>query len=823
MDSPLGCRLTDIVESIPAGFVMYDAQDRVVVSNALFRAWFFPGIEHRVVAGMTYEALLQLFVAQSPHACPTHDAAWIAQRLAHRGDPKAPHEHRLSDGRVLRSSEKRTADGSTISIHADVTEVHRQKQAADRKSEQLQIILDSIDQGISMVDSELQAVAHNARFAELLEFPPQLAQGATSFEAFVRYNAERGEYGDGDIETLVRDRVELARQFQPHRFERTRPDGTVIDIVGTPVEGGGMVTTYTDITERKKAEAALKRRDEELTEQNRRFNAAIDNMSQGLCMFDSQRRLLVCNRRFAEIYDLPDHLVAPGTTYDDITRFRIDRGDYAGIHSHAVLVEWIAQIEDQKPMMKIQPMPGDRTVAVVHQPMPNGGWVSTHEDTTELQRVQARLAHMALHDGLTGLPNRTLLSQRVETAAETLWPGCSFAVMCLDLDRFKNVNDTIGHPMGDRLLQAVAERLSDCLDDDCTVARLGGDEFAVLLPTGDRPETSTAVAQRICDILGDPFDLDNHQVVVGASIGIAIAPQDGRDAGELMKNADMALYRAKHDGRGVYRFFEAEMDARMQARRSLELDLRRAFKQGEFELHYQPLVCLDTDAITGFEALLRWSHPQHGQVSPAEFIPVAEETGLIIPLGEWVVAQACKDAAQWPANTKIAVNLSPAQFRSANLVNSVFKALAKSGIAPQRLELEITEHVLLQHNETTLGTLHALRDLGVRIAMDDFGTGYSSLSYLRSFPFDKIKIDRSFIKDLSNQDEADVIVEAVASISQNLGMTATAEGVETESQRARVKEAGYAEMQGFLISPARPAGEIMDRFFPEIVKTVVPA
>ena len=815
MDSPLECRLTDIVESIPAGFLMCDPQDRIVACNSLFTQWFFPGCEDRLRLGMTYRELLEVFVSQSPCSARTKDVQWIERRMARRRNPEAPFEHRLADGRVLRSSEKRTADGSIISIHVDMTELHRQKEAADVKSEQLKVILESIDQGISMFDGNLDVVAFNARFLDLLEFPEDLGKTAGKFQDFIRFNAERGEYGEGDIDKLVEERVELAKQFQPHRFERIRPDGTVMEIHGTPISGGGMVTTYTDITERKKSEEALLKRDEELTEQNQRFNAALDNMSQGLCMFDKDRRLVVCNKQFLELYDLPERFAEPGAAFDDLIRFRIERGDYADIDPDKHLEQWIEIIEAGKAMVKIQTLSGDRTVAIAHQPMPDGGWVSTHEDTTELQRIQARLAHMAHHDELTNLPNRTFLRERVENALTARGRNRSFAIMCLDLDRFKNVNDTIGHPMGDKLLQAVAERLRGCVRRSDTIARLGGDEFAILQVSADQPKAAIATAERICEVLSEPFDLDNHQVVIGASVGIAVAPSDGCDPDQLIKNADMALYRAKNDGRGIYRFFEAEMDARMQARRNLEIDLRRAFKAGEFELHYQPQINLESDEVTGFEALLRWRHPLRGNVSPAEFIPVAEEIGLIIPLGEWVINQACTDATHWPSHTKVAVNLSPAQFRSENLVNSVFGALARSRIAPHRLELEITEHVLLQHNDSTLHTLHALRDMGVRIAMDDFGTGYSSLSYLRSFPFDKIKIDRSFINDLSNQDEADVIVKAVASLSQNLGMMATAEGVETETQRAQVKAAGYTEMQGFLVSPARPIGEINARFFPD--------
>ncbi|WP_419914729.1 EAL and GGDEF domain-containing protein [Hoeflea sp.] len=814
-DSPLECRLTDIVESIPAGFLMCDSKDRIVVCNSLYKQWFFPGCEERLSLGMTYRELLEAFVSHSPSSTDTMDAQWIERRMARRRNPEAPFEHRLADGRVLRSSEMRMADGSTISIHVDMTELHRQKEDADAKSGQLNVILETIDQGISMFDGNLEVVAFNSGFLDLLEFPADLGRNATKFEDFIRFNAERGEYGDGDIDTLVEERVELAKQFQAHRFERVRPDGTVMEIHGTPIPGGGMVTTYTDITERKKSQDALLKRDEELTEQNRRFNAALDNMSQGLSMFGKDRRMLVCNKRFIELYDLPEEFAKPGTLFDDLIRFRIERGDYVDLDTDNHLEQWIDLIESGEPTVKIQTLSDSRTIAIAHQPMAEGGWVSTHEDTTELQQIQARLAHMAHHDELTNLPNRTFLRERVESSVSALGRNKSFAIMCLDLDRFKNVNDTIGHPMGDKLLQAVAERLRSCVRQSDTIARLGGDEFAVLQVSDDQPHAATATAERICEVLSEPFDLDNHQVVIGASVGIAVAPTDGRDPDQLIKNADMALYRAKNDGRGIYRFFEAEMDARMQARRNLELDLRRAYKRGEFELHYQPLINLESDEVTGFEALLRWKHPVRGNVSPAEFIPVAEEIGLIIPLGEWVIRQACKDATHWPAHTKVAVNLSPAQFRSENLVNSVFGALARSRLAPHRLELEITEHVLLQHNDTTLHTLHDLRDMGVRIAMDDFGTGYSSLSYLRSFPFDKIKIDRSFINDLSNQDEADVIVKAVASLSQNLGMQATAEGVETEKQREQVKAAGYTEMQGFLISPARPIDEINAQFFPK--------
>jgi diguanylate cyclase (GGDEF)-like protein len=385
-------------------------------------------------------------------------------------------------------------------------------------------------------------------------------------------------------------------------------------------------------------------------------------------------------------------------------------------------------------------------------------------------------------------------------------------VLSLDLDRFKNVNDTLGHPIGDLLLKAAADRMRSCVRSEDLVARLGGDEFAIVQGSSTQPSDVSALATRLIEVVGAPYDLDGHQVNVGASIGIAIAPTDGDKPDVLMKSADLALYRAKADGGGDYRFFEVEMDARMQARRALELDLRKAIVNSEFELYYQPIVDVKGGQITSCEALIRWHHPERGMIQPLEFIPVAENTGLIVPLGEWVLRQACAQAALWPKHVTMAVNLSPAQFKSRNLVPTVISALATSGLSADRLELEITELVLLQDNDGAFAVLRQLRDLGIKIVMDDFGTGYSSLGYLRSFPFDKIKIDQSFIRDLPAKQDSVAIVRAVVGLSSSLGITTTAEGVETEEQLASLTAEGCNEFQGFLFSPPRPAAELQRLF-----------
>jgi diguanylate cyclase (GGDEF)-like protein/PAS domain S-box-containing protein len=436
------------------------------------------------------------------------------------------------------------------------------------------------------------------------------------------------------------------------------------------------------------------------------------------------------------------------------------------------------------------------------------GYLVAVVDITERRRAEARIAHMAHHDGLTDLPNRELFQERLKQALAGGRPGGRIAVLCVDLDLFKNVNDSFGHPMGDRLLRSVADRLRSQILGNDLVARLGGDEFAIILTAVGSPNEASDYAARLIKTLSDAYEIDGIELVIGASIGIALSPGDGETSEELMRNADMALYRAKSDGGGVHRFFEREMDQQAQKRRDMELDLRRAFANGEFELHYQPLVDIVADRISGFESLLRWRHPQRGMISPADFIPVAEDIGLIIALGEWVLREACTEAAKWPAAVKVAVNLSPVQFRSRNLVQVVISALAHSGLSPRRLELEITESLFLAETEANLAILHQLRELGVSISMDDFGTGYSSLSYLRSFPFDKIKIDRSFVKDLAERPDCVAIVRAISGLGRSLNITTTAEGVETVGQLDWLRAEGCSEVQGFLFSPARPAAEV---------------
>jgi diguanylate cyclase (GGDEF)-like protein len=549
-------------------------------------------------------------------------------------------------------------------------------------------------------------------------------------------------------------------------------------------------------------------REVELKQLNRRVDIALNNMTHGLCMFDAEQKLIVCNRTYVQMYALTPELARPGTLLQAIENFRATIGN--GAIANPEQIAAATAIHAREPSAFTQELMDGRIVAVSQRPMQDGGWVAVHEDITERRRAEAKIAHLARHDMLTNLPNRVLFREHLENAFERIQPGRGFAVHCLDLDHFKTVNDTLGHPIGDELLKLVSARLLEAVPSTDFIARIGGDEFAVVQTNVSRPEQCSQLASRIVELVSRPYDIDGRHIVIGTSIGIAIAPNDGVNPDLLLKNADMALYLAKGDGRGTHRFFEREMDKRLQLRRALELDLRKAIANGEFEVYYQPILYLQTGKVSGFEALVRWNHPERGMVSPMDFIPLAEETGLILPLGEWVLRTACQHAAKWPQPVAVAVNLSAMQFKGRNLVQLTLNALAASGLPAARLDLEITESVLLQDESHTLALLHQLREIGVRISMDDFGTGYSSLAYLRNFPFDKIKIDRSFVRDMLVRKDCQAIIRAVVGLARSLGITTIIEGIETKEQAAFAKADGCDEGQGYLFAKPMPEREVAE-------------
>ena len=549
------------------------------------------------------------------------------------------------------------------------------------------------------------------------------------------------------------------------------------------------------------SEASLKQKSHQL-------DAALNNMAQGLSMFDSRQQLVVCNTHFRDMYGLTPEQTAPGTPLRVILEARVAAGTNPQQQDYvATRVEQAASGESY---CSVDKLPDGRVIAITRQPMSSGGWVANHQDITSQKRIEAELEHMARCDTLTGLANRAVFLEKINDALARLRrSGGRFSVLMLDLDRFKMVNDTLGHAIGDSLLKAMAERLRKVVREVDSVARLGGDEFAVLQASeSDQPGTAIMAANRILQGLTEPYDLDGRKVIIGTSIGITVAPDDGSDADTLIRNADLALYKAKAEGRNCYRFFETSMQAEARDRRELEEDMRKAIGRDEFELHYQTVIDVEKRQPCGAEALVRWRHPERGLIYPDQFIHLAEESGLIVPLGAWILRRACADAAKWPANLRLAVNLSPVQFRQDGLLEVLASALGESGLDPKRLELEITESILVEKNEESLALLHELKKLGVSIVLDDFGIGYSSMRYLQMFPFDKIKIDKSFIQSMTSHSDSAAIVCAIAALGRSLDIETTAEGVETPQQFTFIRSAGCQLAQGYLFSRPVPPSEL---------------
>jgi diguanylate cyclase (GGDEF)-like protein len=534
--------------------------------------------------------------------------------------------------------------------------------------------------------------------------------------------------------------------------------------------------------------------------QYKQFNNAMDNIVQGLAMYDRSNALIACNKRYAEIYGLPHELTGRGVTRAQISAYRGDQG------FGKALSEPIEEPDGSH--LTISKLSDGRIIAQRRKRLADGGWVSTHEDVTVRHRAEEKVKELARSDALTGLLNRIEFKQRLEQClAEARRRLAKYAVLYLDLDHFKGVNDTLGHPFGDRLLQEVTARIKAVTREGDTVARLGGDEFAIIQRVSYVPRDIVRLAERLIAAIGKTYTIDGNDIEIGASIGISVAPDDSVDCDELIRSADMALYHAKAS-RGSYSFFTSAMDEQVRSRRKMENDLRAALAEGQFELHFQPVVAVADRQVRSFEALLRWNHPERGAVPPSEFIPVAEENGLIVPIGEWVMREACQEAAKWPAHIKVAVNVSAVQLKSPGVLRSIFEAIEAADIEGSRLIVEVTESVMITDAELAISTLHSIRDMGSAIAMDDFGTGYSSLSYLRRFPFDKIKIDQSFVSELGVRDDSVAIVRAATGLAKALGMEAVAEGVETEEQFARVASEGCAEAQGYLISRPMPASDV---------------
>ncbi len=657
---------------------------------------------------------------------------------------------------------------------------------------QLREAIDMLPQGVVVLDREGRYVLWNQQYADIYKKSADLFEIGVRLEDTLRVGVARGDYPEaaGREDQWIAERI--AKLYQPKdRHEQWISDGRCILIDERLTSDGGLVGLRVDISELKQREATFRM----LFEANpvpmfvaREADMVILSANAAALQHYGFKQDELSATSLFDLHHPEDHI-----HLDSLYSGRSDgfagqtwRHLKADETSIDVAIYSSAIIQGQTPAILFAAI-----------------------DITERKAAEAKVAYLAHHDALTGLDNRVSLRRRIDellTSRKRTRSG--IAVLCIDLDNFKVVNDTMGHAAGDSLLQQFAKRIQESLRKDDIAARLGGDEFAIVLANGDHAVDVSQVAQRIIDVLREPFEIEEHHVNVTASVGIALSPGDGEDVEALLKNADLALYQAKEDGKGCFRYFEAEMNIRVMARRKIENELHQAFVNGALEIHYQPLVSLNSGDVSGFEALLRWPHPERGYIPPSEFIPIAEDCGLIAPITDFVLNRACHDATTWPKKARLAVNMSPQRFRIGNVFQAVSDALQSSGLDPARLELEITEALLLENSESVLSILHSIRGLGVRISMDDFGTGYSSLSYLRMFPFDKIKIDGSFVRGIGIGNESQAIIRAIMGLGSSLGMTITAEGIETESEQEFLRAVGCDEGQGFLYSRAQPVTEV---------------
>ncbi|MGA2054876.1 MAG: EAL domain-containing protein [Bradyrhizobium sp.] len=665
--------------------------------------------------------------------------------------------------------------------------------------------------GLSMFDADGRLLVWNQHYIELYSMSPDIVRRGANIHDIIAHRKQTAGL-DMDARAYVNEfRKGLLKDGSSTSTSRLN-NGRMISVTNTAISGGGWIAIHEDITERVGDEQALFNQAAELARINLRFDTALSHMTQGLSMFDERKRLVVWNRRFVELYDIPEKFLKVGTPYEDIVADRFARGVTKTDKRSTTTVE--AKVAELSALTsdshRVDEMADGRFILLSRQPMAGGGWLSIMEDITERRRAEAEIVHLARHDVLTGLPNRAQFNEKLEEAGRRLKRGgAAITVMMVDLDRFKAVNDSLGHAAGDALLIEVGRRLKSTIRETDLLARLGGDEFAIIQEGGpSQREGAIALALRIIAAISEPFDLNGFEANIGTSIGIAVAPEHGSEPEGLLKSADLALYTAKAGGRNDYRIYHSDMLKTATSQQLAESELRDAIANRQFELHYQPVVDVATRRICGVEALVRWRHPVRGLVGPDQFIPLAESTGLIVPIGEWILQRACTDAAAWPAHISLAINISAVQFKKGNLLDVILCALVESGLEPDRLELEITETSLLENQEAHLATIRQLKNLGISFALDDFGTGYSSVTYLTNFPFDKIKIDRTFTQGVLERRDYAAVVSSVLALAKGLGKMTTVEGIETEQQFEYMRQAGVDLAQGFLFSRGVPASSL---------------
>jgi len=690
-----------------------------------------------------------------------------------------------------------------------IRQINRQNENARQllaaEKHRLDTALNNMTQGLVLYDSSARIVTFNRRYIDMYSLSTDVVKPGLHYYDLIQHRKDTGSY-DGDVRGFCDPIMRGISEGKTNSTIMETPDGRSYIVINKPLAKGGWVATIEDVTEQRRLEQERDRNHAFLRE-------IIDHIPTQITVKDAHdSRYVLVNSVAEEQFGASSDDIIGKTPHDLFPGHQAERivaddgraaqsGEMVFIGEH----RWQSSTRGNRIMTS-------KRLAIRDKAGEPRYVLNVVEDVTERRAADEKIAHLAHYDALTDLPNRVLFRERIERELKKATDGHHFALFYIDIDEFKGINDSLGHHIGDELLKTVASRIRSCIKESDLIARLGGDEFAVVQTAIGSADEAVELVLRIHEAIRQPYQCLGHQLSTDASIGIALAPKDGTDHDQLIKNADLAMYAAKSGGRRTHRFFERSMGASAKARLSMEQDLRQALGDGGFEVHYQPLVHLGRNEISGCEALLRWRHPERGMISPAEFIPIAEDTGLINEIGDWVLRTACAEAATWPEHIRLAVNVSPVQLKNQTLALRIAGALAASGLQPCRLEIEITEAVLIRDDEAALAILHQLRDIGVRIALDDFGTGFSSLSYLKRFPFDKIKIDRCFVSDISEVDASSSIVQAVVNIAAALNMTTTAEGVETDAQRELLRKLGCTEMQGYLFSPPKPAAEVKKLF-----------
>lgn len=816
-------RFEAAVNNMGSGLSMFDRDKKLVVCNTKY-AELYELPDHLCMPGTPFDEIVEFRINSGLiHKGGINSHNVMFEKSLEADGAKAT-VFEMANGKSFSILHRLMSEGGWVSIHEDVTDEMENLNAARQREDELKLQNSRFDaavgnmaHGLAMFDNNERLVICNQPYLEIYDLPEGMGVPGTLFQDILNYRQSLPNSPLIDEQTALPGKMKclalnMGANGAPVKQVWEMKNGQHVSSTYGPTGDGGWVSTHEDVTKDREWIKAARARETELKIQNSRFDAAVGNMAQGLAMFDGERKLVICNDPYLELYNLPSEFGRPGTSFSDIMEYRQSIGTApiaVEIDMQKTMDELVSELKiDADPTMQTWEMTNGMHVAVSYGPLEDGGWVSTHEDVTQRLKKEEHIKHLSRHDALTGLPNRAYFAEELEKAESRMTRGEQMALLCLDLDRFKEVNDTLGHGIGDEVLKQVAARLKSAVRDHELAARMGGDEFMCLIGPLEQPQQASLVAKRILAEFEKPMSVDGHQLKIGTSIGIAVAPMDGTDGATLMKNADRALYRAKDDGRGCFHFFEESMDEDIHRRQTMEEDLKSALDKQQFSLTFQPILELESNRISSCEALINWEHPKLGRLLSEEFVQVAHETGVNDRLIRWTIEQACLEATSWPSNVRLAINLTTLRVGKNGLADVLQVALDKSGLDPSRLELGISETQLEKNPASTVKILQELKALGIRVSLDEFGRNNSSLNRLKTFTFDKINLDRSFVADNSANQENREIARALIGLGRSLGITMNAVGVDKECQLDFMRDLGCHEVQGYLFSPALPSHSI---------------